>query len=78
MIEFLPGKHVRLNETIIGLGAVLLGVLKESKTLDELWDAVRQGALGRSRTFEDSPLTSCLKSTIRRISRFALPTKMFR
>ena len=42
MVEFIPGKHVRLNETIIGLGAVLLSQLKESKTLDELWDGVRQ------------------------------------
>ena len=43
MIHLLPGKHIRLNETAIGLGAVVLSQLAtDSKTLDELWDAIRQ------------------------------------
>ena len=42
MIALLPEKHVRLNETILGLGALVLGQLSEAKTLDELWEGLKE------------------------------------
>jgi hypothetical protein len=42
MLDFFPAKHVRLNETIIGLGAVVLEQLKRPKTVDGLWNSIRE------------------------------------
>ena len=40
-MEFLSAKHVRLNESVIGLGAILLHELVKPKTVDEIWQRVR-------------------------------------
>lgn len=34
----LPDKHLRLEESIFGLGAVVLKLLRSEKDFDELWD----------------------------------------
>lgn len=39
--ELMPRKHIRLNETVLGLGAVVLSVLEQPLTLDEMWALVR-------------------------------------
>ena len=33
----LPSKHIRLSESLLGLGAVLLDFLNAPMTIDELW-----------------------------------------
>ncbi len=33
----LPSKHIRLSESLLGLGGVVLNMLKEPKTVDEIW-----------------------------------------
>lgn len=33
----LPSKHIRLSESLLGLGGVILSLLKEPKTIDEIW-----------------------------------------
>jgi len=41
MIPMLPEKHVWLNETLLGVGALLLVELKESKTVDQIWSELK-------------------------------------
>lgn len=42
MIHFLPEKHVRLSESVIGLGAIVLRILEqEPKSLDSIWSDVQ-------------------------------------
>jgi len=33
----LPTKHIRISESLIGLGGYLLKLLKEPMTIDDLW-----------------------------------------
>ena len=33
----LPEKHIKFSESIIGLGAILIGLLKKDKTIEDLW-----------------------------------------
>lgn len=33
----LPTKHIRISESLIGLGGYLLSLLKKPLTIDELW-----------------------------------------
>jgi hypothetical protein len=33
----LPSKHIRLSESLLGLGGVLLGILTEPKSADQIW-----------------------------------------
>lgn len=33
----LPSKHIRFSESLLGLGAVLLKILKKPMTIDQLW-----------------------------------------
>jgi hypothetical protein len=40
MNTLLPSKHVRLAESILGIGALILDVLRQPMTLDALKDAV--------------------------------------
>lgn len=42
MIPITPGKHIRLSETAIGIGAVILAALRKPKTLDELWQIIQR------------------------------------
>lgn len=37
----LPSKHVRVEQSLIGLGAVILARLERTRTVSSLWDAVR-------------------------------------
>ncbi len=33
----LPDKHIRISESLIGLGSFVIEALKSPKTIDELW-----------------------------------------
>jgi hypothetical protein len=33
----LPSKHIRFSESLLGLGGVILRIIKEPKTIDEIW-----------------------------------------
>jgi hypothetical protein len=33
----LPSKHIRFSESLLGLGGIVLNILKEPKTIDEIW-----------------------------------------
>ena len=33
----LPSKHIRFSESLLGLGGVVLNIIKEPKTIDEIW-----------------------------------------
>jgi len=37
----LPTKHIRAERAIIGMGAEVLGLLREPMTVSSLWDAIR-------------------------------------
>ncbi|MBF0174683.1 MAG: hypothetical protein HQL83_14775 [Magnetococcales bacterium] len=37
----LPTKHVRPDRALIGVGAEVLGILKQPMTMSRLWDEVR-------------------------------------
>lgn len=37
----LPTKHVSTRQSLVGLGAIVLGHLDRERTLSELWDRVR-------------------------------------
>lgn len=38
----LPGKHLRQDRALLGIGAEILARLDEPRTVSELWEAVRQ------------------------------------
>lgn len=40
--QLLPEKHIRLNETVLGLGACALMNLDSPKSLDALWEDIRE------------------------------------
>ena len=48
----LPGKHLRQDRALIGVGAEILVQLDDERTVSELWERVR---IGRERTA--SPLS---------------------
>lgn len=33
----LPTKHIRFAESLLGLGGIVLNLVKEPKTIDEIW-----------------------------------------
>ena len=33
----LPSKHIRFAESLMGLGGILLSIINEPKTIDEIW-----------------------------------------
>ena len=33
----LPSKHIRFSESLLGLGGIVLSIIKEPKTIDEIW-----------------------------------------
>ena len=41
MIPLLPSKHISLNATVIGLGALVLAQVGGGKTIDQIWKGVR-------------------------------------
>ena len=50
----LPSKHVRPERAIIGVGAELLDMLSEPKTVSRLWDEIR---VRRDENLPGSPIT---------------------
>jgi hypothetical protein len=34
---FMPDKHIKLSESLLGLGSYLLNMLSRPQTIDELW-----------------------------------------
>jgi hypothetical protein len=42
MIAFFPSKHVSFNESIVGIGAVILKHLEGGKVIDDLWSEMRR------------------------------------
>lgn len=44
----LPSKHVSFSESLIGLGGVLLGFLKDPLSVDELW--IKYSKINNSKT----------------------------
>jgi hypothetical protein len=57
----LPDKHIRISESLLGLGSFVIGHLNEPKSLDTLWSdmeaAWSSGAFPTRRSFEDLVLT---------------------
>ena len=41
MRVILPTKHIRPDRALIGVGAEVLGVLKQPMTMSKLWDEIR-------------------------------------
>ena len=35
--RILPSKHIRLSESLLGLGAIILDIIKTPRSIDELW-----------------------------------------
>jgi hypothetical protein len=73
MLPLLPEKHARLNETILGLGALLLSEFGEAETADELWEKVRRmkskKTLPDRVSFDDVVLTLAFLYAVKAISR---------
>jgi len=42
MLPLMPEKHSRLNETVLGIGALILGELSKPDTSDAVWEKVRR------------------------------------
>lgn len=42
MNNFFPSKHVSFNESIVGIGAIILKHLDGGKTIDDLWRELRR------------------------------------
>ena len=40
-IPLLPQKHARLNETILGIGAITLNELTAPQTVDSVWEKLK-------------------------------------
>lgn len=38
IVMILPTKHTKLSESLLGLGGVILKMVKEPLTIDELWE----------------------------------------
>jgi hypothetical protein len=60
-LPLLPQKHARLNETILGIGAITLNELTTPQTVDEVWDKLKtlksKKMLPDRVSFEDLVLT---------------------
>lgn len=42
-IEILPEKHVRISESLLGIGSLVLEILKGgSRNIDSIWSSLRQ------------------------------------
>lgn len=53
----LPDKHIKLSESLLGLGAFLIGLLRQPQTVDAIWFEYRKardsGAYPAHHTFEN-------------------------
>lgn len=39
----LPGKHLKQDRTLLGIGGEILAVLEQEQTVSELWERVQEG-----------------------------------
>ena len=49
-----PGRHLPIHRSLLGMGAVVLGILRRPMTVSELWNRLRsdwRGTLGASITY---------------------------
>ncbi len=58
----LPSKHLREDQALIAVGAELLSLLHEPKTVSRLWDELRRARAAAS----PSPAASSKHATLRR------------
>lgn len=53
----LPDKHIKLSESLLGLGAFLIGLLRQPQTVDAIWFEYRKardsGVYPAHHTFEN-------------------------
>lgn len=53
----LPDKHIRMSESLLGLGAFLIGLLRQPQTVDTIWLEYRKaresGIYPAHHTFEN-------------------------
>ena len=53
----LPDKHIRMSESLLGLGSFLIGTLYQPRTVDEIWFIYRKarelGDFPAHHTFEN-------------------------
>lgn len=64
----LPDKHIRLSESLLGLGSFLLGLIRNPVTVDGIWLEYRKardsGAFPAHHTFENVVLALDVLFTI--------------
>lgn len=58
----LPSKHIKLSESLIGLGAFVVSIVKKPLTIDECWkqlneDYINTGKLKKHHSFDNFILT---------------------
>lgn len=53
----LPKKHIKLSESLFGIGAVILKELDDPKSVDELWDFAKSNKAIDRITFDTLILT---------------------
>jgi hypothetical protein len=41
---FMPDKHIKMSESLLGLGGYLLSALEQPQTIDQLWARYRSDA----------------------------------
>lgn len=44
----LPGKHLKQDRTLLGIGAVILKNLEDGQTVSELWEVVKKSHVAAS------------------------------
>jgi len=45
----LPAKHLPTERSLLGIGACLLALIKEPRTVSSLWDEFKKSAIGKPR-----------------------------
>lgn len=48
----LPKKHIKLSESLFAMGAIVLKEINKSKTVDEVWELVKDNKLINPITFD--------------------------
>jgi len=49
----LPSKHIKFSQSILGLSGFLLDILREPKSIDELWSKYSKASIKRFPSFHD-------------------------
>lgn len=67
----LPDKHIRFSESLLGLGSFLLGILRQPRTVDDIWLEYRKareaGTYPAHHTFENVVLALDVLFAIRAV-----------